>query len=276
MIDGRGYEALFDRRSDPQAELGHQYVSRYRTRTVDAGPMRYVEIYPMLRAWEGAGRAREKKRESREAQRRLNERNARKKIEWLFNENFCERDVFATLTFAAPVEEGEARDAVRRLIRRVRAYARRDTSGRSGEIKYIYVIEGKTGADEVERYHVHMVISGIGRGALEGLWEHGRANTRRLQPDENQFTGLAKYMTKQRRFARRWSCSKNLRRPREWVADHKISRRRVERLAAEMRFAADEIFGKIYPGYRLVEQPEIRTSDYVPGAFIYARMRRRD
>ena len=276
MIDTKGYEVLFEKKSDPQVDLGHRYVDRYRTRRVDAGPMRYIEVYPVLRAWEGAGRAREKRRASREAQRRLNEKNARKKIEWLFNENFCERDVFATFTFAREVEEGEARDAVRKLIRRARAYAKRDTSGRSGEIKYIYVIEGKVGADEVERFHIHMVISGIGRDALEGMWEHGYANTRRLQPDENQYTGLAKYMTKQRRFARRWSCSKNLRRPREWVADHKISKRRVERLAAEARYAAAEIFEKVYPGYRLIEEPEIRVSDYVPGAFIYARMRRRD
>ena len=47
-------------------------------------------------------------------------------------------------------------------------------------------------------------------------------------------------------------------------------------MAAEARYAAAEIFEKVYPGYRLVEEPEVRVSDYVPGAFIYARMRRRD
>ena len=275
-MTGRGYEVLFDQKSDPQAELRHQYVSRYRTRTVDAGPMRYIEIYPILRAWEGAGRARKKVRESRAAQKAINERNARKKIEQLFNENFARGDVFATLTFAEPVEEGGARDAVRKLIRRARAYVRRDTSRENATLKYIYVIEGKVGADEIERYHVHMVISGISRDVLEGMWEHGRANTRKLQPDKNQFTGLAKYMTKQQRFRRRWSCSKNLRRPRETVADHKISRRKVERLAAEARYAAAEIFERVNPGYWLVEEPEIKMSDYVPGAYIYARMRRRE
>lgn len=276
MIDGSGYEVLFERKGDSLADLRHAYVSRYRTRTVDAGMMRYVEIYPILKAWEGAGLARKKRRESREAQRRLNERNARKRIEWLFNANFCERDVFATLTFARAVEEGEARDAVRRLIRRVRAYIKRDTAHIGVELKYIYVIEGKIKADGSERYHVHMVISGVGRDTLEGMWEHGYANTRRLQPDDNQYTGLAKYMTKQRRFARRWSCSKNLRRPREWVSDHKISRRKVERLAADVRYAGKEIFERAYPGYWLVGEPEVRLSDYVPGAYIYARMRRRE
>lgn len=276
MFDGSGFAALFDQKSDPQADLKHRYVSAYRTRTVDAGPMRYIEIYPILRAWEGAGRARKKLRESTQAQAALNERNARKKIEWLFNENFSERDVFATLTFSDCVEEGEARDAVRRLIRRARAYARRDTSGVCGEIKYIYVIEGRVGADEIERFHVHMVISGIGRDALESLWQMGRANTRRLQPDENQFTGLAKYMTKQKRFRRRWSCSKNLRRPKEHIADHKISRRKVEKLAAEVRFNAAEIFEGFCRGYRLIGEPEVKISDYIPGAYIYARMRRRD
>ena len=55
MIDTKGYEVLFEDRGDARADLGHRYVDRYRTRRVDAGPMRYVEIYPVLRAWEGGG-----------------------------------------------------------------------------------------------------------------------------------------------------------------------------------------------------------------------------
>ena len=276
MITGKGYEVLFDRKSDPQIDLQHGHVSRYRTKTVDAGPMRYIEIYPILRAWEGAGRARKKRQGPSQAQRNLNERNARKKIEWLFNENFGENDIFATLTFAEAVEEGDALKAVQKLVRKARDYMRRDTSREGAVLKYIYVIEGKVGADEVERFHVHMVVSGVSRDTLENLWEHGRANTRRLQPDKNQYTGLARYMTKQKAFRRRWNCSKNLRRPRETVADHKISRRRVEKLAAETQYAAKEIFERLNPGFWLVEQPEIKVSDYVPGAYIYARMRRKE
>ena len=60
------------------------------------------------------------------------------------------------------------------------------------------------------------------------------------------------------------------------MADHKISRRKVERLAAEARYAAAEIFEKANAGFRLVEEPEIKLSDYVPGAYIYARMRRKE
>ena len=58
--------------------------------------------------------------------------------------------------------------------------------------------------------------------------------------------------------------------------DHKISRRRVEKLAAETQYAAKEIFERLNPGFWLVEQPEIKVSDYVPGAYIYARMRRKE
>ena len=195
---------------------------------------------------------------------------------WLFNENFGKNDIFATLTFAEAVEEGDALKAVQKLVRKARDYIRRDTSRAGAVLKYIYVIEGKVGADEVERFHVHMVVSGVSRDTLENLWEHGRANTRRLQPDKNQYTGLARYMTKQKAFRRRWNCSKNLRRPRETVADHKISRRRVEKLAAETQYAAKEIFERLNPGFWLVEQPEIKVSDYVPGAYIYARMRRKE
>ena len=140
MITGKGYEVLFDRKSDPQIDLQHGHVSRYRTKTVDAGPMRYIEIYPILRAWEGAGRARKKRQGSSQAQRNLNERNARKKIEWLFNENFGENDIFATLTFAEAVEEGDALKAVQKLVRKARDYIRRDTSRAGAVLKYIYVI----------------------------------------------------------------------------------------------------------------------------------------
>lgn len=273
-MDTKAYEVLFDKKSDPQSDLRSRYISKYRTKIIDAGPMRYVEIYPILSTWENAAKARKKRKESSEAQRQLNERNARKRIEILFNENFSERDTFATLTFRDQVEEGDARAAVQKLVRRARAYVRRDTTTETQEIKYIYVIEGNTQANETERYHVHMVISGISREALEDLWEHGRINTRRLQPDANQFTGLSRYMTKSRRFKRRWSCSKNLRRPEPKTSDHKISRRKIERLAADTRVAGREIFERAYPGFRVVEEPEVRISDYIPGAFVYVRLRR--
>ena len=46
------------------------------------------------------------------------------------------------------------------------------------------------------------------------------------------------------------------------------------RIAQDAESKAKAEFEKRYPGYRLIEQPEIRYSDMMPGAYIYACMRK--
>ena len=72
---------------------------------------------------------------------------------------------------------------------------------------------------------------------------------------------------------RRWARSKNLKEPEVRVSDRKVSRRRAAAIAADVQANAREILEKIYPGYRL-EQAEVKYSDFVAGAYIYARLRR--
>jgi len=57
------------------------------------------------------------------------------------------------------------------------------------------------------------------------------------------------------------------------TSDSKISRRRAAQIAADVRANAWEVFAKVYPGYRLVEQPVVQTSDFVAGGYIYAKLR---
>ena len=59
------------------------------------------------------------------------------------------------------------------------------------------------------------------------------------------------------------------------VSDRKVSRRRASMVARDVEWNGKEIFEAIYPGYRLMDPPAVRYSDYVAGAYIYARMRRR-
>ena len=60
------------------------------------------------------------------------------------------------------------------------------------------------------------------------------------------------------------------------VSDRKVSRRRLALLAEDIMRDGRAILEKLYPGYRVAEPPIVRFSDFVAGAYIYARMRRRD
>ena len=48
-----------------------------------------------------------------------------------------------------------------------------------------------------------------------------------------------------------------------------------DEIAADVRENGVEIFAKLYQEYRLTELPVVRMSDFVAGAYIYARMQKR-
>lgn len=203
-----------------------------------------------------------------------------------------------------PKDEIEAQSNVRKFIRALRALVRRK-GGEVKKLKYLYVTEETyTRHPDPEydraRYHHHMLITReVGNGVrltrdeIEQLWQDmpfasGRVRCDRLQPDTNNgLSAVAQYLVKQekgetlitekgaRKSQHRYAGSKNLKKPEPTVADHKISRRRVQRLATDVRANAKDIFESLYPGYRLCEEPTVRTSDYVEGAYIYAKMIRK-
>lgn len=203
-----------------------------------------------------------------------------------------------------PKDEIEAQSNVRKFIRALRALVRRK-GGEVKKLKYLYVTEETytrhpDPAYDRARYHHHMLITrevGSGviltRDEIEQLWQDmpfasGRVRCDRLQPDTNNgLSAVAQYLVKQekgetlvtekgaRKNQHRYAGSKNLKKPKPTVADHKISKRRVQHLAVDVRANAKDIFESLYPGYRLCEEPTVRTSDYVEGAYIYAKMIRK-
>lgn len=272
------YESLFE--LPPDGVNGADNVirgnepGRYRCKTIKHGTQLDVEIFPIWNT-----RAEERKAKaalSSKAQAVQNEKNARKRLIRRINANFTAADIELTLTYAGehvPDLEGARRD-MQNYIRRVKRY--RKAQGLP-ELKYVYVIEyqGEDGAPK--RVHHHVIMSGVDRDAAEALWGKGRANSARLQPDENGLEGLARYITKSLpRFKseKRWVCSKNLTEPTVTTADTKITRRKAARLAHDAEAYGKELFEHLYPGY-LFNDVEIKTSAYVAGAYIYARMRRR-
>ena len=74
----------------------------YATKEIKAGEQLEVEIYPEFtrkRVEEIPEEGRRKK--DRQAQRNLNEKNSRKQCERVINENFGDRDIWATFTYSA-------------------------------------------------------------------------------------------------------------------------------------------------------------------------------
>jgi len=129
------------------------------------------------------------------------------------------------------------------------------------------------------KYHIHALIEGPGltRDAIEAAWwAHGGADTRYLDLRDDGSGRLSNYLTKQRRGGRWWSHSRNLKAPRARVSDRRMSRRRLSSVAADVQRNGREIFEALYPGYRVVELPDVKYSDFMPGAYIYCRMRRRE
>mgnify|MGYP000926495085 CR=1 FL=1 len=269
------YEFLFDTSCEELTEaafetLRHKDVFRYRTKTIKSGDVLECEIYPIWATQNEARKA--KKRSTREAQKKLNEKNAKKKLTRKINANFTEEDLCITLTYKNEVPDLEqARKDIRNYIRRIRHY--REKNGLP-EMKYIYVIEfSGEGGRKKKRVHHHVVMSGMDRDEAEKIWGKGYANARKLQPDDYGLEAIARYMVKEPNGGKRWCGSRNLKEPQITIADTKISKRKAEKLAQDVEEAAPLIFGKLYPDYTF-NDCVVKRSEFVAGAYIYTRMHR--
>lgn len=298
--DAARYEILYDL---PKGEYSAREVGGTSTRTIRAGDSLEVECFPIIHVNQDAKRE-ARRRASTKAQENLNLKNTRKQIRRLMETNFTAEDFVLHPTFnygfvdraftnmddelraweesGFPMHDDDARRIMKNYIARIRRLIRRK-GGNPADFKYIYVIETTREPRDSDfralpaRYHYHMVISSLGilnADDLASLWPYGYTKAEPLDFRFNGLEGLSKYITKQRRFTRRWARSKNLKEPEIKVSSRKVSRRRAAQIAADVQANAREIFEKIYPGYTL-EEAEVKYSDFVAGAYIYARMRRR-
>ena len=298
--DASRYEILYDLK---EGEYAEKAVGGIRTRTIRAGDSLEVEAYPLIHVDQSAVREKVRRR-STAAQIALNLKNARKRMRRLLEANFGAGDLVLHPTFdygfvdhgfanqddvereweelGYPQTDADARRIIRNFIARVKRLIRKK-GGDPKEFKYLYVIETTREPRPEDpnpmppRYHYHMVMSGMGLLTIDeinALWGYGYTKAQPVDMRFNGLAGLTNYITKQRRKTRRWAHSKNLREPEVWVSDRKISRRRAALVASDVQAFGREIFEKLYPGYEL-QEAEVNYSDFVAGAFIYARMRRR-
>lgn len=297
-----------------EARLGMSRVKAHRTRTVKAGDMLYVTCYPVWKTQDEAKRAK-KAKPSRAAQVKLNQARRRLKVEQLANANFGREDYYLTLTYTEtprqgmrltdeywqdePQDEDEAKACLRKYLQAMkREIARR--GGNPKDLKYIAVTEETWSKhpdahDDHPRYHHHLLLSKsvLTRDEIEQLWQRmghgaGRTNCQHIQPDGAGISALANYLVKAESgkpqgadalgrpmYRHAYTCSRNLTQPTVRESDKRISRRRVAQVAMDVMHAGVDIFRALYPGYEPTEAPRVYISDYVAGAYIQCRLRRR-
>lgn len=288
------------KRSGGRAEYGKKGVLLERTKTTRAGDFLECEIFPVVQM--DSFNRQQRRQKSPEAIQKANRERARRQLERLLNANFGPGDLLLHLTMGKPCDLKTMQRLVRNYIQRLKYRARK----RGAACKYVYVIE-TTGEGNRERHHVHMVMSAhpahkgpsaplkqntgvrlscvcgpgaeqlISRDEAENLWKHGLARADRAQKQEKGLCGFARYITQrketQRRLMKRsWGASKGLKQPTVTVADKKFSRGAAEKIVRDLAGDARRILEGKYPGFRLIEQPRIRWSDFLPGCYIYAML----
>lgn len=287
------FDTSVEGRLKPGWEAG---VLHQRTKTTKAGPMVYVECFPVWDTRSAQAAKAEARREAhRRAQQKLNERNVRRKLDVLVNANFGAGDLIITATYAHGRQpEGEARahrDIVNYLSRIKYLRGRRGLA----PLRYIYITEVTQSAQYGVRYHHHVILSGDGitRDEAEACWtrKHGGiCNAKRCQPTQRHLTGFSRYLTQDKRgrsagrdgrnpqaraMRRSFNPSKNLVHPQPSVADKKISIRKAGRIAETVADfdRAKAIFARLYPDCELLEVAAWR-SPWAAGVYVRAELRR--
>ena len=242
----------------------------YREKKYVCGEYLDVFIYPVFETGKHSGGKRVKRQPSTEAQKKLNQRHREEKLVRLLHANFTPEDLEIHLTYkgAQPESDEEAVRNLRNYIRRVQRL--RKKLGLP-PLKYIAVTErGKRGG----RYHHHVTLSGgMDRDELENMWTHGRANSRRLQFEEDGLAALGHYIVKSPVGKKAWTASKNLVDPEPRTRDGRISGRKARELAKNIKDNTQ--FEKLYPGY-LVSAAEAFHNDVNGGCYLAARFYRQD
>lgn len=280
---GRGqpydYEQAFNQQMENLSDLDARRTAaqgiRYAAKEIRAGTQLEVEIYPEFPKSKNPYIPTDTQRESqRRAQRNLNEKNSRKQCERILNANFGSGDLWATFTYTddcMPASMDEALKNMQNFIRRLN-YQRKKRGLKNA--RYVYVTEGT----QEGRWHHHVVLDGdMDMDTVERLWIKGKRNqVRRLDADENGLTGMAKYITKERKkkSQKKWTPSKGLKKPAETVNHYKFTRKDIRDMAQDENCIEQKML-KWYArqGY-VFTSAERRTNEINGGIYIYAKLRR--
>lgn len=288
------YEAAYNKALEDMHEwLAAQMFKVIRTtyalKEIRAGEQMEIEIYPQFFRREDIPAEGLPKKNNKEAQRCLNDKNARKKVERLINANFGDNDLWCTFTYddAHAPEDGDIDAAIKNVQRFIgRLNYHRKKRGLPN-VKYIYVTEYDPHAKI--RWHHHMVMDGLlDRDMVESLWKNGsRSQIRRLEKDENGLSGMANYIVKNKNripYEKRWNSSKGLKKPEEKVIHNKQpkkgvgSYKKIQSYVDKMVKQQDSIKEQMegwYPDY-IFTNANVYYNDFNARFYIHARLRRRE
>jgi len=269
-------EEIFEQSEYNLSLLEDRRLICYRKKTIKSGDFLECEIYPIYNTPKAFSRVK-KFRESKEAQKRLNQKNATKNLIRLINTNFTDSDIWATFTYEArklPKTVEEAQKEFAKYLRRLKYYAARHGFP---PLKYVYVTEFEDDPDKGKhRVHHHVVTNFPDRDVAEKLWRGGaRKQTRRLQSDESGYEGLTRYCMKDPRGTKRYVTSKNLKKPIITVSDAYITKKKIRKLAYG-EVDAQNFFERLYKERYNFTSITAKSSQYIRGVYLYVKMRRKN
>lgn len=221
-----------------------------------------VDIIPRTDRAERAVRGERKKKKllSRPSQMNINDSNSKRYAVQLANGNFSYGDYSLTCTYSTKYLPKTLKDAEREIKNYLRRLATR-MKKEGLELKYILVTEYEENEDGTvkTRVHHHLIVNGgLSRDEMEAVWSKklkgqkresmGFVNADKLQPNENGLEGLVKYMNKKPVGKKRWSSSRNLKRPELTPDDYKYRPRDLAKMALS-NDTGEEYFAKKYPNY---------------------------
>lgn len=223
---------------------------RYREKRIISGNYVEIEITPIFITdrnrkiniedediYEQVEITEEDKQRIKEKNKRAYEKRRKKEFTRLAHCNFTKNDYAVHFTYKqeylpATLEEAErqARNYVRRLN-----YKRKKKG--LDEIKYLLVTEYGQSEEGLKNVHHHMILNaGLTRDEIEDTWSIrkksiGYVNARRLQFDETTgLKDLCNYMLKKPEGKRKWTASKNLKKPIIQTNHYKYSTRKVKNI----------------------------------------------
>lgn len=203
---------------------------------------------------------------SKPAQLLANDKNARIYVQQLLNTNFSELGGYhVTMTYKEERKPELLEDAIKdrtNYLRRVSAACK--AKGCSPPVYFAVTEYGEKGkSNKLGRVHHHVVIRcGLSRDELEALWSYrakgksemiGRCNSDRLQLDKDGLQALANYLCKRPEGRRRYTCSRNIKRPYQTRNDNKYSSKQLQKIVRLVdEYRAREFIEKKYPGWQFV------------------------
>ncbi len=184
-------------------------------KTIIAGPIVKTVVYTAPEPRDDPHVRAVKSKATTAAQKAMNDKTARGRLEMLLAANFGSHDLFVTLTYRDKDLPSSRKEAVKR-VRQFFKYLREYRKARALLTKYIYVTEELHGE---KRLHHHLVLNATGQDVeiIRSLWPHGDVVYAGCI-EGGSFAALAAYLTKegvQERpvGAQMWTASRNMRKP---------------------------------------------------------------